>query len=342
MRPPPIVVDCTAGTGAICISDFYTTLAGPLLAVLLVPVVVRRLRALRSETRLTGGQAAPLLASTDDSAPQLALHAARGCRFLLRRLLYACCALALFALNATAALSAAGGGALAELREPGTPSGPTWRTVLAVSHGVDAVAWGVVLLVGLYEARLRRHSSRGLRFWLVGAMLLSAVHLLSDALRAREGGLTPERGLRLAASSLALVVGLVALLEPDTPVASLSLDSTPYPSASSPFPAPKPSAEARASFLSRLAFSWCDETLVLGAKRPLEHADLSSVQEDDSTDANAALLSAAWAREESIGRRSFIRAWHRAFGVYFWTNGLLELVRLTVQFALPLLNQVNK
>ena len=77
-------------------------------------------------------------------------------------------------------------------------------------------------------------------------------------------------------------------------------------------------ALAQASIWSRLTFMWCSGILAVGSKRSLEHEDLYELQNVDSTAHNSELLAAAWRREERSGRRSFIRAFHRAFGAYFW------------------------
>ena len=103
----------------------------------------------------------------------------------------------------------------------------------------------------------------------------------------------------------------------------------------------RPNAEATASFASRLSFSWCSSILALGAKRALEQDDLYDLQINDRTAPSARRLVRNWARERrhKPQRASFWHAGHATFGRYFWATGLLELVRVIAQFAVPQLNR---
>lgn len=340
---PAIVVDCSEATGRVCISDFYLTLSTPVLLLLLLPILGRRSRTLLCV----------------DVSAQLAAHAARGCIFALRRLLYACCAAGLCALNVAAACYAASGDDMWELRQHGTPAGDGWRSVFVACYACGAAMWAAILTEVVLETWYRHNSSRGLRLWYVAATVPAVIRLTSHALRtsatdvaaeaeAIGGSLERDRALRIAGASLVVLLGLAAFWEPDTP------SGTGTSSGFKPFPEDEdetaaawpdvllphaPPPEARASFGSRLFFAWCDGLLRTGAARPLEHGDLHPLQQSDATGRNARVLRVAWAAEEASGRRSFLRAWHRAFGGYFWATGLLELLRLSVQFALPELNR---
>ena len=103
----------------------------------------------------------------------------------------------------------------------------------------------------------------------------------------------------------------------------------------------RPNAEATASFASRLSFSWCSSILALGAKRALEQDDLYDLQINDRTAPSARRLVRNWARERrhKPQRASFWHAGHATFGRYFWATGLIELVRVIAQFAVPQLNR---
>ena len=122
----------------------------------------------------------------------------------------------------------------------------------------------------------------------------------------------------------------------------------------------KGNAEATASFFSRITFSWLTGLLVTGKARALEHTDLFMLQTRDATKRNYELLLRAWEVEaakpshypnanpkpkpnpnpnpnpnpdpnpipnpnpnqvEAAGpRKSYLRAWHVAFGRYFWVS----------------------
>ena len=103
----------------------------------------------------------------------------------------------------------------------------------------------------------------------------------------------------------------------------------------------RPNAEATASFASRLSFSWCNSILSLGATRALEQEDLYDLQMNDRTAPSARRLVRNWAHERrhKPRRASFWHAGHATFGRYFWVTGLLELVRVIAQFAVPQLNR---
>lgn len=103
----------------------------------------------------------------------------------------------------------------------------------------------------------------------------------------------------------------------------------------------RPNAEATASFASRLSFSWCNSILSLGATRALEQEDLYDLQVNDRTAPSARRLVRNWGHERrhKPQRASFWHAGHATFGRYFWVTGLLELVRVLAQFAVPQLNR---
>jgi len=137
----------------------------------------------------------------------------------------------------------------------------------------------------------------------------------------------------------------MALCEPDTP-SDRAYVSTELPlllgqeqERSSTIPL-KRNMQATASIWSTLTFSWLSELLSVGAKRSLEHSDLYDLQNFDSTERNGAILLAAWEREVRLGRKSFIRAFHYAFGGYFWRTGLLKLINDGCIFLNPVLINV--
>ena len=66
--------------------------------------------------------------------------------------------------------------------------------------------------------------------------------------------------------------------------------------------------------------------LSLGRRRPLEHNDLFDLLLGDATLTNEQALSEQLAKTFAEGG-SFIRAWHRTYGPYFWTTGLLQVRR---------------
>jgi hypothetical protein len=269
-----VIVKCLPGDiSRLCISDFYTTFSFPVLLLLLLPVAHHRARALASTPGVKAGsrkfQGEPLLSS--DEAASSKTRTARGWTFVVRRLFYSCCALSLCGLHVSLAIFAAAKDELPELQESGAPSGGVWRPMIAACHGCGAAMWAAVLCVVALEALRLRHSSRGLRLWWVACVVPAAVRLASDAIR--EGGApTRERAVHLAASALAVAMGVAASFEPDTPIVRPAA----HPSGEQA--AAEPSAEATASFASRLFFSWADPLLRLGSRRPLEHTDLDGYQ----------------------------------------------------------------
>ena len=72
----------------------------------------------------------------------------------------------------------------------------------------------------------------------------------------------------------------------------------------------------------------------------LRHSDLFCLQPGDKAGHHSRRFDAAWARQRADAPRSFILAYHRAFGRHFWTMGLLELARVVLTFASPVLSRL--
>ena len=61
------------------------------------------------------------------------------------------------------------------------------------------------------------------------------------------------------------------------------------------------------------------------------------LQTRDATKRNYELLLRAWEVEAAGPRKSYLRAWHVAFGRYFWMTGLLKLINDSCMLLNPIL-----
>ena len=320
------------------VSDYYLALAQPLLLLLLLLVLAVRVPAL---LRSAGGA---------DRAPM----ALRAVNVVGAALLFA--------------------GTVAELVldpeqdrmdvPPGYSQGAVRGLYLACGS-CGAAAWACVLGLALFEARCGRNAGRSTRLWLMLSALLACLRFASDVERLATGS-APLDGVaraRLGVFAVSAVVGLVALCQPDSPSdAAYAQPAAPSPSAGPASPgrgsghgarllppaeeaAPaegaegKRNKEATASFWSRFTFSWLSGILWLGSRRALEQSDLFSLQTADATAHTSAEMAAAWRWEQRRrpGRGVFLRAFHRAYGPYFWTTGLFQVANTSLMFANPLL-----
>ena len=320
------------------VSDYYLALAQPLLLLLLLLVLAVRVPAL---LRSAGGA---------DRAPM----ALRAVNVVGAALLFA--------------------GTVAELVldpeqdrmdvPPGYSQGAVRGLYLACGS-CGAAAWACVLGLALFEARCGRNAGRSTRLWLMLSALLACLRFASDVERLSTGS-APLDGVaraRLGVFAVSAAVGLVALCQPDSPSdAAYAQPAAHSPSAGPASPgrgsghgarllppaeeaAPaegaegKRNKEATASFWSRFTFSWLSGILWLGSRRALEQSDLFSLQTADATAHTSAEMAAAWRWEQRRrpGRGVFLRAFHRAYGPYFWTTGLFQVANTSLMFANPLL-----
>lgn len=95
--------------------------------------------------------------------------------------------------------------------------------------------------------------------------------------------------------------------------------------------------EARASWVSRILFSWMSPLVRLGTRRPLEVEDLSPLRAQLRAEVSSDRFAAAWAAEVQRPRPSLLRALRKAFGLQFYLAALPLLLQNTFQYIPPLL-----
>ena len=223
---------------------------------------------------------------------------------------------------------------------------PQCRALLSWCVGLrvaDMGQWLLCLVLVLAEWRAGRRAGRGLRAW----WLLSSLVALADALAAltdlHQAAATAAAAVQLASLVPALLLGMAALCEGDTPRAPTAppdAPSAPWPcTLGEPSPdAPCPPAEAHASAFSRLTLSWVAPLLMRGRRVALEHSDLPSLAPADTTHANAARLRVrVTAQRRRAGGGSFRSACVAAFGRVWCGLGLRLLVGVCLTYVQPLL-----
>jgi ATP-binding cassette subfamily C (CFTR/MRP) protein 1 len=241
------------------------------------------------------------------------------------------------------------------------------RTLYDVCLAFEVLTWAVCAGLVIAEQRGGRHSSRALRMWWLLNLLVAGLRLQSEIVRFVYEMDVPSPSLekhswtvvRIAGFLPSLILALIALFAPDTPDdddVTLAFDSaiggginaTSRTGGADPLlagpPTPgsataggggtgaPPSAEKAASFASKLTFMYISPLLTLGRRRALDHIDLYELLDEDSSLANETKL------QNSLDRGGdFLRCWHRAFGPYFWTTGLLQVINTSCTFAIPIL-----
>ena len=235
----------------------------------------------------------------------------------------------------------------------------TTQTFYTTCLACEAVMWALCATLVLAEQRHGKHSSRSLRVWWLVCLAVGIVKFVAELVRLvyylKNDEQIEEHGwtvVRMATLGPTLLLGLIAMLSPDTP--SEEDDGEPYSAAigapgginaissrtaqepllstqaSGIDKSPPRSAELTASFASKLTFSYMSSLLSLGKRRALEHNDLFDLPMDDSTAYNAKML------QDSLDQGgSFIRCLHRVYGPYFWTTGSMQLINTTCTFANP-------
>ncbi|KOO23503.1 multidrug resistance-associated protein 3, partial [Chrysochromulina tobinii] len=218
--------------------------------------------------------------------------------------------------------------------------------------------WALCAGLVLTEQRHQKHTCRLLRLWWILNLVVASAFVGFELvelvpLPESKWGQGPGRWTLVRACGFipAFFLGMIGCFEADTPPTSTAGPPA-YLSSSTPsnyaaplllgstqggatMPAEEPavplSAEAHASFFSQLTFSYMSELLALGRGRALEHSDLFGLDDQDASAANEKLFVEALAKGGS-----FLRCWHRAYGVYFWVTGALQLLNTACTFANPL------
>jgi len=215
-----------------------------------------------------------------------------------------------------------------------TGSGMSTAETIATAAG--AAMWAPCALLVCGEMSARVHSGRSLRVWWLLNLVAACYHLYFDLKTAANEWPSPklEIWLRLIGFAPSALLGIAAALEPDSPndLAYTREDEVPADEKEL-----LPNAEATASYLSRVTFSWVTPVLKTGKERALEHTDLFALQTADATRHNETTLANAWARESATPRASYLHAWHAAFGRYFWITGLLKMVNDGMMLLNPVL-----
>ena len=197
--------------------------------------------------------------------------------------------------------------------------------------------WALCTLLVIVEARAHAHSGRSLRVWWLLNSVAACYHVYFDLAEwGQDGWGAPrtELALQLAGFLPSLLLGLAASFEPDSPNERAYARDHEAPAEEKGL---KSNAEATASFFSRITFSWVTSILVTGKARALEHTDLFMLQTADATKLNFDLLLRAWEVEAAGPRKSYLRAWHVAFGAYFWRTGVLKLINDSCMLLNPII-----
>ena len=169
-----VLVACFPGSGPLCVSDFYTTMALLPLLVILAAVFTHRAPSVlkpsaagfsrlqdAKPTKATGGYAVL------DGAPWLLCLAEAACSSFIA---------VGYALLLTDHDSSS--------EESDAPHAPQLYTVCLLA---GAVMWVLSALLVLLEMRVGRHAGRSLRLWWLLNLLVSLPRLVSDAVRCESG-----------------------------------------------------------------------------------------------------------------------------------------------------------
>lgn len=327
------------------VSDLYLHVGLLILLLLFILVLVARVPMLRGQGQLAGG------------------GSVLNVFYVIGSLLIAAGYMAELMLDPEAKLQDVPAGA--------SPSGVRGLYLACLCCG--AIMWTCSAGLSFAEARTGRRSGRSLRLWLMLAMLHACLRLAADVERVATSAVSiGDRSplVRMATCVLSVALGLCALCEPDSPSEdayahnatfrsfsgatglSTSLNARLLPSEGPASPqglgSPRGAGsterglrntEATASYWSRWTFSWLSGILRLGSRRALEQTDLYDLQVEDATAYNSAKLSDAWQREQQRrpGKGVFLRAFHSAYGRYFWVTGVFQVVNTALMFANPIL-----
>ncbi|KAG8463488.1 hypothetical protein KFE25_004999 [Diacronema lutheri] len=252
------------------------------------------------------------------------------------------------------------------------------RRVALVGAACTTASWAACAWLVFREAASDKQPCRSLRLWWILAVLPRTLQLRTDVLAlealgdggARDSGSARARArgvllaLRVASYVPALFLGGCGLFQMDSwtrpaagggdgggahapPPPSFPLPPAPAGGAATMAPTagvaarPRLAGDEVASFWDRLTFRWCNVLLVLGAARPLEHADLFATPAVSSAVHNQRLLEASWRQQQLRtprgGAPSFLAALFRTYGLYFCATGLLKLVNDGAVFIGPLM-----
>lgn len=99
----------------------------------------------------------------------------------------------------------------------------------------------------------------------------------------------------------------------------------------------RPCPEQEATLLSDITFSWMNETVLIGYRRPLERSDLYDLSAEDRSEGLSRAFHRTWARELRRKAPSLVRALFVAFGSSFMVAGLFKIIQDTLNFVSPLL-----
>ena len=103
-------------------------------------------------------------------------------------------------------------------------------------------------------------------------------------------------------------------------------------------PPPRTNPEATAGIFSRLTFSWLNEVVQKGYKKPLEAEDLWVLSRKDRSQELSRRFLTAWGREMAVPdkkKRSLLRAIRRVWGCQFAVGGVVKLLNDASQFVGP-------
>lgn len=97
------------------------------------------------------------------------------------------------------------------------------------------------------------------------------------------------------------------------------------------------SDETNAWFFQRYTFQWFDKFVWKGYKRPLEMQDVYRMPPHQSAENVDKYFGAIWKEEVTNGKKSLLRALHRAFASVIYTSWILILIQLICETASPML-----
>ena len=172
-----VLVDCFPGSGALCIDDWYTTIALlPLLAILAAVFAHRAPSVLKpSAAGFSRLEDAKLPTATGGYA------VLDGAPWLLRLAEAACSSF--IAIGYVLLLTSHDSSS----EEKDAPHAPQLYLVCLLA---GAVMWVLSALLVLLEMRVGRYAGRSLRLWWLLSLLVSLPRLVSDAVRCASGSLT--------------------------------------------------------------------------------------------------------------------------------------------------------
>ncbi|XP_047948390.1 ABC transporter C family member 2-like [Salvia hispanica] len=207
---------------------------------------------------------------------------------------------------------------------------------------IEAVAWcSMLVMIGLETKVYIRESRWAVRFGVIYALVGDAV-IVNLALSVQEYYDWSVLALYISEVAVQVLFGVLLLvyipnLDPYpgySPVRNVSEDNTAYeelPGGEQICP------ERKANLISRVTYSWMNQIMKLGSRRPLTEKDVWQLDSWDKTETLNDSFQKSWAEEIRRPKPWLLRALNRSLGARFWWGGLWKIGNDLSQFVGPLI-----